>query len=100
MLYLFSARSLVQSPFRLGFRSSPWTLAGAGAMVLLQMLFTYAPFMNRIFGSAPMSAGLWLDVLGVSVAIFLLVGGGQVDKAAAVVLRTLTPRPAFDMVPP
>ena len=42
-------------------------------MVLLQMLFTYAPFMNRIFGSAPMSAGLWLDVLGVSVAIFLLV---------------------------
>jgi magnesium-transporting ATPase (P-type) len=77
VFYLFSARSLVFSPFQLGFRSSPWTLGGAGVMVLLQMLFTYAPFMNRVFGSAPMTIGLWIDVLAVSAAAFAVI---ELDK--------------------
>jgi Ca2+-transporting ATPase len=73
LFYLFNARSLTQSPFKLGFFTNPWALGGAVLMVLLQLLFTYLPVMNRLFGSAPLSLVLWLDVLGVGLAAFLLV---------------------------
>ncbi len=42
-------------------------------MVLIQLLYTYAPFMNDLFSSAPMSLTLWLDVLGVSLAAYILI---------------------------
>jgi cation-transporting ATPase F len=73
ILYLFNARSLTRSPFQLGFFSNPWAVGGAVGMVLIQMLFTYAPFMNRLFGSAPMSLTLWLDVIAVSLAAFAVI---------------------------
>ena len=70
ILYLFNSRSLTRSPFQLGFFSNPWAIGGAVLMVLIQMLYTYAPFMQSLFGSAPMSLTLWLDVLAVSLAAF------------------------------
>ncbi len=73
IFYLFNARSLTKSPFAIGLFSNPWAWGGVALMVLIQMLFTYAPFMNRLFGSAPMSLALWLDVLGVSVAAFIVI---------------------------
>ena len=42
-------------------------------MVLLQVLFTDAPFMNAAFHTAPMSAGAWGRVLAVAAAVFVLV---------------------------
>jgi cation-transporting P-type ATPase F len=79
ILYLFNARSLTKSPFQLGFFSNPWAIGGAILMVLVQMLFTYTPFMNRLFGSAPMSLTLWLDVIAVSLAAFAVI---EVEKWA------------------
>jgi cation-transporting ATPase F len=79
ILYLFNARSLTRSPFQLGFFSNPWAIGGAVGMVLIQMLFTYAPFMNRLFGSAPMSLPLWLDVIAVSLAAFTII---EIEKWA------------------
>ncbi len=73
ILYLFNARSLTRSPFQLGFFSNPWAIGGAVGWCCIQMLFTYAPFMNRLFGSAPMSLILWLDVIAVSLASFILI---------------------------
>jgi Ca2+-transporting ATPase len=73
ILYLFNARSLTRSPFQLGFFSNWWAIGGAVLMTLFQMLFTYAPFMNRMFGSAPMSLMLWLDVLAVSLVAFVII---------------------------
>jgi cation-transporting ATPase F len=87
LFYLFSSRSLVRSPFQLGFFSSPWVLGGAALMVLIQILYTYAPFMNRLFKSAPLTARLWLDVLAVSLAAFLVV---ELEKWLR---RRGTPRP-------
>ncbi|HWQ05060.1 MAG TPA: cation-transporting P-type ATPase [Longilinea sp.] len=77
ILYLFNARSLTRSPFQLGFFSNPWAVGGSVLMVAIQMLFTYAPFMNRLFGSAPLSAVLWLDLLGVSLVAFVVI---EVEK--------------------
>jgi len=73
LFYLFNARSLTLSPFQLGFFSNLWAVGGAILMVLVQILFTYAPFMNTIFGSAPIPLFLWLDVLAVSLAAYILV---------------------------
>jgi len=86
ILYLFNARSLTRSPFQLGFFSNPWAIGGAILMVLIQMLFTYAPFMNRLFGSAPMKPSLWLDVLAVSLAAFTII---EIEKWARRKIRRL-----------
>ncbi|MBN1535756.1 MAG: cation-transporting P-type ATPase [Anaerolineales bacterium] len=77
MFYLFNARSLTLSPFQLGFFSNWWSVGGAILMVLIQLLFTYAPFMNIIFYSAPISLLPWLGVLIVSVAAYIII---EVEK--------------------
>ncbi len=73
LLYLFNARSLTLSPFQLGFFSNPWAIGGSVLMILIQLLYTYAPFMNTIFGSAPIPFILWIDILAVSLGAYLIV---------------------------
>lgn len=74
LFYLLNCRSLTHSMFSVGFFSNPWLLIGCGTMIAVQLLFTYAPFMNRLFDSAPISASAWLHILGVSLAASLAVG--------------------------
>jgi cation-transporting P-type ATPase F len=73
LFYLLNCRSLTQSMFQLGLWSNRWVVIGIGAMLGLQLLFTYAPFMNVLFGSAPIPLEIWLDVLGFGVATYLIV---------------------------
>lgn len=73
LFYLFNARSLTRSPFQLGFFSNPWAIVGGVAMILIQLLFTYVPFMNDLFQSAPISLEIWLNVIAVSIAAYVIV---------------------------
>ncbi len=73
IFYLFNARSLTKSPFKLGFFTNPWAIGGAVLMVLIQLGYTYLPFMNAIFGSAPIPAALWLDAILVGLAAFVVI---------------------------
>jgi len=73
ILYLFNTRSLTRSPFQLGLFSNPWAVVGAILMLLLQLMFTYVPFMHTLFGSAPIPFYLWLDVLAVGIAGYVVV---------------------------
>ncbi|MEJ5200173.1 MAG: cation transporting ATPase C-terminal domain-containing protein, partial [Anaerolineae bacterium] len=73
VFYLFNCRSLTHSMFRLGVFSNRWVLVGVAAMMLLQALFTYAPFMNAVLQSAPIGAGAWARVVGVGFVGYLLV---------------------------
>ena len=41
----------------LGVFSNRWLVLGVVVMALLQILFTYSPVMNKLFGSAPMGIG-------------------------------------------
>jgi magnesium-transporting ATPase (P-type) len=75
IFYLFNARSLTRSPFQLGFFSNPWTVGGAVLMVVIQLLFTYVPLMNDLFKSAPLPFTLWLDVLAVGLAAYIIIEG-------------------------
>jgi Ca2+-transporting ATPase len=73
LFYLFNSRSLTLSPFQLGFFSNPWALGGAALMILIQMIYTYAPFMNNLFSSAPINFILWVDVLAVSLVAYIII---------------------------
>ena len=43
-------------------------------MIVAQMTFTYVPFMNEAFHSAPLDAAAWLRVIAVALVASLIVG--------------------------
>jgi hypothetical protein len=43
------------------------------ALIALQLVYTYAPFMHDLFGSRPLAAGSWVLPLGLSIVVFLAV---------------------------
>ena len=73
MFYLLSCRSLDRSPGTVGWFSNPWIFAGLGLMAVAQLLFTYAPVMNNLFGTTPLPWQTWLPILGTGMAAYLLV---------------------------
>jgi Ca2+-transporting ATPase len=72
--YLLNCRSLRRSMWSVGWFSNPWIWTGIGAMLILQSAFTYLPFMNAAFHSAPIGLGSWLRVLGAGLVIYAVVG--------------------------
>ncbi|MBA3973575.1 MAG: carbonate dehydratase [Candidatus Solibacter sp.] len=74
LFYLFNCRSLTQSMFALGVFSNRWLLGGVSVMILLQLGYTYLPFMNTAFQSAPISLDQWGLILGASWVIWTAVG--------------------------
>jgi len=55
IFYLLNCRSLNDSIREIGVFSNKTVFIGIGSILLLQALFIYAPFMNAIFGSAPLA---------------------------------------------
>lgn len=74
LFYLFNCRSLRYSMFKLGFFSNRWLIGGVMTMIALQMLFTYSPTMNRLFGTAPIGITQWLWILAGGFIIYIAVG--------------------------
>jgi magnesium-transporting ATPase (P-type) len=70
------------------FRAPSYTLQGllGNRVVLLtiafaiglQLLFTYVPFMNHLFGTQPLDTASWLYCLGVGLTVFVLV---EIEKS-------------------
>lgn len=71
--YLLNCRSLTQSFFRIGVLSNPWVIGSILLMALLQLLFTYMPFMNTLLSSAPISLESWGRILAMGVISFAVV---------------------------
>jgi len=74
LFYLFNCRSLTKSMFQVGLLSNPWIVIGATSMIILQLFYTYAPPMNRLFHSAPISLMDWVHIVAVSFLIYLVIG--------------------------
>ncbi|MBK8523812.1 MAG: HAD-IC family P-type ATPase [Betaproteobacteria bacterium] len=72
--YLFNCRSLTRSFIAVGLFSNPWVWVGSGIMLGLQLLLTYLPAMNRIFGTAPIGWTEWAAILLVGWGASLVVG--------------------------
>jgi cation-transporting ATPase F len=71
--YLINCRSLRQSILSIGWFSNPRLWLGIGLTAILQLVFTYAPLMNRFLHTAPIEASSWLRILGVALTSFVLV---------------------------
>jgi len=78
MFYLFNCRSLTLPSWRMSLRTNPFFFGGVTVMTALQMLYTYLPGMNRLFGSAPLDLSAWAWVVGVAVVIHVIV---EIEKA-------------------
>jgi magnesium-transporting ATPase (P-type) len=72
--YLFNARRFTQSGFtRETFLGSRMALLTVGILVALQLGFTYLPFMNDLFGTAPLTLDIWLVTIALGGALFVVV---------------------------
>ena len=74
VFYLLNCRSLKDSLLTIGLWSNPWIFAGIGAVLVLQLGFVYLPFMNTVFGSAPLRLVAWLEAMGLAFLILPLIG--------------------------
>lgn len=83
LFYLFNCRSVRDSLLTQGLFSNSIAWLAAGLLVLLQLLFTYLPFMQTAFGTAPLPLASWLPILGAGIAVFAAV---EIEKA---ILRRL-----------
>lgn len=74
IFYLFSSRFFVRSAFSInGLLGNRYVLYASALLVFLQVLFTYAPFMQRIFATTPLDLEQWLVILVVSSSVLFLV---------------------------
>ncbi|WP_299761698.1 cation-transporting P-type ATPase [uncultured Pontibacter sp.] len=71
--YLLSCRSLVRPMQEIGLFSNMWVYYGIAAMLCLQALFIYTPFMNTLFSSSPLDAMQLLRIFGAGVLLLTIV---------------------------
>ncbi|MCU0301159.1 MAG: HAD-IC family P-type ATPase [Candidatus Nanopelagicales bacterium] len=78
LTYLFNCRTLTGWAGSVGWFTNRILLLGVAIMVALQGLFTYAPVMHTLFGSAPLTVDHWLPILVLAVVSFVIV---EIEKA-------------------
>jgi magnesium-transporting ATPase (P-type) len=89
IFYLFSVRYLrVTSLTYEGVLGTPPVLIGLGAVVVLQLAFTYAPFMQALFDTRPLGLAHGLLIVGVGAALFGLL---EIEKHARRMLLSRAP---------
>ncbi|MDD4930363.1 MAG: cation-transporting P-type ATPase [Gallionella sp.] len=79
MAYLFNCRYLVL-PVRTwqDFTGNRYILLTVGILAVIQMLFTYLPFMQTMFGVADIDLFAWARIAGFAVLLFVVV---ELEKA-------------------
>ena len=89
LAFLLNCRLLNGSAFTVRvFTGNRSLWISAGALLVLQLLFTYAPFMNVWFDSSPIGLHSWALTAGVAVVVFVVM------EAAKAVLRRVGDRTA------
>ncbi|MEU5995830.1 HAD-IC family P-type ATPase [Spirillospora sp. NPDC047418] len=73
LTYMFNCLSLDRPLLWGGVRRNPWVAVSALALVAIQVLYTYTPFMNDVFDSAPLDAAAWARIAVIAAASYLLV---------------------------
>lgn len=69
VFYLITCRSFQHSIFKIGVFANPFVLLGIVLTVLLQCLFIYVPWMNKIFGSQPIGMEEWMKAILVGLTL-------------------------------
>mgnify|MGYP006189798825 FL=1 len=80
LVYLFNARYFVASALsRDTLTGNPMALWASVILIVLQLLITYAPPMQALFGTAALDGPSWLLITALAAAVFLAV---EVEKWA------------------
>jgi magnesium-transporting ATPase (P-type) len=83
VFYLFSVRYLRSPSFKLTrMFNSRAALIAVAVVVVLQLFFTYVPFMERFFDTRPVDFVHGLEIIGLGMALFIIL---ELEK---LVLRT------------
>ncbi len=73
-VYLFNVRKLTAGILdRAGFLGNPKALAAVAAIAVLQAALVYAPPMQQVFHTAPLSAAQWGEIAGFGAVVLLAV---------------------------
>jgi potassium/sodium efflux P-type ATPase len=70
MFYMLQCRSLTKSIMSVGLFSNPLVYVGLGTILVLQIAFTYMPFMNQVFGTVPLGIEEWIKATAMGLIIF------------------------------
>ena len=73
LFYLFNCRNISEPAISRTFFNNRIALIVSGVLIVLQMALTYLPFMNKLFGTAPLRAVEWLYPLSAGLAVFIIV---------------------------
>ncbi len=69
IFYLLNCRSLRDSALEIGLWSNRWIYVGIFVLLVLQAGFVYLPFMNAVFGSAPLGLEAWAKATLVALVV-------------------------------
>lgn len=79
VFYLINARYFERASWTVsGLTGNRVVLLAIAGCILLQLLLTYAPLLNRLFGTAPLDAVAWLRCVGLGLLVFIVV---ELEKA-------------------
>ncbi|MFR3904297.1 MAG: cation-translocating P-type ATPase [Bifidobacterium adolescentis] len=70
MLNALCSRSHDQSVF-VGLFANKWLWGAIALSTLLQLAVVYVPFLNTAFGTVPLSAGAWVECLGLAMIVIV-----------------------------
>ena len=73
LFYLFNCRRMYEPSIGKGFFNNQYVFLAVGVLIVLQLVFTYTPFMNEWFGTSPHQASYWLYPLAGGFLVFWIV---------------------------
>jgi magnesium-transporting ATPase (P-type) len=74
VFYLFNTRYIHNSVISVqGLFGNKFILMAVALIIVLQLLFTYAPLMQKLFHTTALTSDTWLQILVVAFSIFVLV---------------------------
>ncbi|HRQ63278.1 MAG TPA: HAD-IC family P-type ATPase [Xanthomonadaceae bacterium] len=79
IVYLFNSRRWVAPGWtREALFANPWAWISVAVLLVLQMMLTYAPPMQRVFGTTGLGVAEWLWIIGLAGVLFVVV---EAEKA-------------------
>lgn len=84
LFYLFNCRRVGMPALGKGFFNNKFAFMAAGALIVLQLVFVYMPFMNTFFGTRAITASYWLYPAAAGIIVFCLV---EIEKAVILKLQ-------------
>jgi cation-transporting P-type ATPase F len=73
LFYLFNSRSLNRRISELGWFSNPWVWVGSAGMLVAQLVLTYVPVAQTVFGTAAIGWESWARILAAAACTSLVI---------------------------